>query len=395
MRTFQCSCGNQLFFDNSICIKCQHAVGWCPKCRGISDVTAGPDGGLVCSCCSSRVAKCYNYGAHNVCNRFIFAPEPGSAAVPLPGSNSAAFPIPAALCDCCRFNHTVPDLRVKGNQEKWYRLEAAKRRVLYDLTMCNFPFGNALDGVQPALLFEFKADIIPNKKYRGMESGEKVYTGHDHGTITINIQEADDAAREKLRVAMKEAQRTLVGHYRHELGHYIWDVLIKDRREQESIAVFGDHNNPNYGDALTAYYANGPKPNWLLNYVSAYATMHPWEDFAETFALYLDMVSSLDTAQNGGLIPRVDINNIDAMAKAYQELGIAMNEMNRSIGFLDYVPEVIACPVLEKLRFIHDMPRDVKPMIPAVPAAAPAVPADTNPPTAAPLETRELVGSST
>ena len=229
--------------------------------------------------------------------------------------------------------------------------------MLYDLDMVGFPYGTEQDGVKPGLAFEFKADIVPNQVYRGMSGGQKVYTGHDNGVITINIQEADDVTREKLRVDMQEAHRTLVGHFRHEFGHYVWDVLIKGRREDESIRAFGDHRQPEYGQALAAYYQNGPKPDWQLNYVSAYATMHPWEDFAETFGLYLDMATALDTAANGQLIPAANLGDVDRMIESYQELGIALNEMNRNIGLLDYLPEVIAEPIKAKLRFIHSLTR--------------------------------------
>jgi hypothetical protein len=155
-------------------------------------------------------------------------------------------------------------------------LEAAKRRTLYDLKMLGLPYGDEKDGVVPALAFAFKGDLIADRRYRGTTGGEKVYTGHDNGVITINIQEADDIKRETLRVNMHEAHRSLLGHFRHEFGHYIWDVLIKDRREGDFALVFGDHKNPVYDVALKNYYQSGPKADWLMNYVSAYATMHPW-----------------------------------------------------------------------------------------------------------------------
>jgi hypothetical protein len=309
-------------------------------------MTSRGDGTFACSRCATTLVKCSNYANYNVCNRFIACLAPQGTQ----RDTSAG-----VFCDCCRFNHTIPDLSVNGNKEKWYRLEAAKRRTFYDLNMLGFPYGTEADGVTPGLRFEFKADIVPDRVYRGMGGGQKVFTGHDKGVITINIQEADDVAREKLRVDMGEAHRSLLGHFRHEFGHYVWDVLIKDKREADSIATFGDHNQPVYDDALKAYYQNGPKPGWLLNYVSAYATMHPWEDFAETFAVYLDMTAALDTAAHGNLIPRPDFNNLDAMVDAYKKLGVALNEMNRSNGLLDYLPEVIAPPIREKLRFIHRM----------------------------------------
>jgi hypothetical protein len=352
MRSFTCTCGNQLFFDNSICMRCKREVGWCPTCRAIADVISTNDGAFECSCCRTRLVKCWNYASHNVCNRFVMRAEGEGTQ----GQTSAGI-----FCDCCRFNRTIPDLRIEGNREKWYRLEAAKRRTIYDLQMLGLPFGTARDGVVPSLAFEFKADLSPDRVYREMGGEQKVYTGHDNGVITLNIQEADDIARETLRVTMHEAHRSLLGHFRHEFGHYIWDVMIKGKREPESLAVFGDHNNPSYDRALRDYYAKGARSNWLLNYVSAYATMHPWEDFAETFAVYLDMSSALDTAVNGGLIEPVDPTRVDEMVDAYKKLGIAMNEMNRANGLPDYLPEMFARPIREKLRFIHGLTKYVPP----------------------------------
>jgi hypothetical protein len=362
MRSFLCTCGNQLFFDNSICIKCQREVGWCPVCSAIVDVTTSGDGAFICSGCNTKLVKCSNFASHNVCNRFVA----GAKGQGTQNETSAG-----VFCDCCRYNRVVPDLNIEGNREKWYRLEAAKRRTFYDLNLLGFPYGDQRDGVVPALMFDFKADIVPDRVYQGIGCGQKVYTGHDNGVITVNIQEADDVEREKLRVNMHEAQRSLLGHFRHEFGHYIWDVLVKGRRENDFIALFGDYNNPTYDAALKTYYQAGPKANWLLNYVSAYATMHPWEDFAETFAVYLDMSSALDTAAEGQLISSVDPTNLDSMVDAYKKLGVAMNEMNRANGLPDYLPEIFAAPIREKLRFIHGLTRQPKPKeIPEVVAAS-------------------------
>jgi hypothetical protein len=364
MRSFSCTCGNELFFDNSICMCCKHEVGWCPRCVAITDVTTGNDGAFICPRCDAKMVKCSNYASFNVCNRFVLRKE---------GEGSQGQTSAGIFCDCCRFNRIIPDLKIPGNKEKWYRLEAAKRRTLYDLNLVGLPYGNERDEIVPPLVFEFKGDPIPDKRYRGMGDGQKVFTGHDCGVITINIQEADDIEREKLRVNMHEAQRSLLGHFRHEFGHYVWDVMIKGKSEPACIALFGDHNDPGYDVALKAYYKDGPKPNWLLNYVSAYATMHPWEDFAETFAVYLDMSSTLDTAMYRNLIPPVDPKDLDAMVDAYKRLGIALNEMNRTIGLLDFLPEVFAKPIREKLRYIHGLTRNgkVEPAKQATPEVAP------------------------
>ena len=269
-------------------------------------------------------------------------------------------PAEGALCDCCRFNATIPDLSVPGNAQKWYRLEAAKRRLFYDLDLLGLPYGTASDGVTPPLAFDFKADVIPADYFwRSAGNEEQVYTGHANGRITINIREADDVEREKLRVDMGEAHRTLIGHFRHEIGHYYWDMLVKDQREAEFASLFGDHNNPSYSDALNAYYQNGPAADWPSRCVSAYASMHPWEDFAETWARYLAMVSALDTARHAGFDSEIDpvSDPLDTLITRYQRLGISLNEINRSMGLIDVVPEVFVPAVIEKLRYVECLVR--------------------------------------
>jgi len=344
MRTYRCTCGGQTFFDNTLCLQCGNELGFCPQCRNLVALVTDGDGGLQCGNveCNAPLEKCFNYATHQVCNRCV-----------TPDASIAEH-----LCDCCRFNQIIPDLTIEGNAKRWYKLEAAKRRLFYELGELGLPYGTTDDGIDPPLHFDFKGDVLPaNDKWRAVGNTEKVYTSHGNGLVTINIREADDAEREKLRVDMREKHRTLIAHFRHEIGHYYWDVLIKGRFEDEFVAVFGDHNNPNYADALKLYYEHGPAANWQDHYISAYATMHPWEDFAETWATYLDMVSTLDTAHHQGFggYPDAVFANVDDLVTRYQELGVAMNELNRNQGLLDLVPEVFVPPVIEKLHYIHEL----------------------------------------
>jgi hypothetical protein len=340
MKRYQCTCGNGLFFENSTCVNCKRDVGWCPTCRRIVPLDKGPDGLLVCGQpdCAAPVLKCRNYAEQNVCNRCV--PREGKVG--------------PALCDYCRFNHVIPDLTIPVNKSRWARIERAKRRALYDFDFLGLPYGTAADGVSPPLKFDFKTDAKDPalKKYRPVDNGEQVMTGHDNGVVTINLREADPVEREKARIAFGEAHRTLVGHFRHEMGHYVWDVAIKGKKEPACAALFGDHTVP-YDEALKAYYANGPKPNWPEAYVSGYATMHAWEDWAETFANYLDLVATLDTAENGALVPQLDWADFDAMASTYATLGVSLNELNRGIGLIDFLPEILVGPVRHKMAFIH------------------------------------------
>ncbi len=348
MKTFQCVCGNTLFYENSQCLSCGQEVGWCPSCHRITALKASDDGAYRCgnADCGTRLQKCHNYAAGNVCNRCI----------PLDGAPAD----PAALCDCCVYNDTIPDLSVDGNREKWARLEAAKRRLFYSLDLLGLPHGTAESGFDPPLAFDFKADSIPsNEFWRAMGNEERVYTGHANGKITINIREADPAERESMRVELDEAHRTLIGHFRHEIGHYYWDLLVKGKREADSIRVFGNHESPTYAEALDRHYREGAPADWQQSYISAYATMHPWEDFAETFAAYLEMTSVLHTAGNVGLGPVPDVRNaeFDEMVAAKVKLGVAMNEMNRTMGLIDFYPKLLVPAVVEKMRFVHELVR--------------------------------------
>lgn len=348
MRTYVCHCGNVLFFDNHRCLRCEAEVGYCPVCRRV--VGLRRLNGVRYRCgrdeCRAVLVKCLNYALHDVCNRMV--PE------------ERLEPHTKPLCDACRFNRTIPDLKVAGNLRKWFRLEAAKRRLFYDLDLLSLPYGSEEDGLEPPLAFDFKADVSPQsqvwgKLWRRMGKGERVWTGHSDGTITINIREADEVEREKQRVAFGEEHRTLIGHFRHEIAHYYWDVLVKGEREEEFKQVFGDHEDPPYKKAIERYYKEGPPPDWRKRFATAYATMHPWEDFAETFALYLDMMSAIDTAHHmgfNGILPS-PADDLDTLVLHYQRLAIGMNEMNRSMGLIDLVPEILVPPVVYKLRFIH------------------------------------------
>jgi hypothetical protein len=190
MKTFYCICGNRLFFENSKCLVCQKEVGWCPDCKEINAILPDDQGYYTCgnTNCNRKLIKCYNYQNYNVCNRMVIAPS----------VNNTFLIDESKLCDYCRFNETIPDLSVPGNIEKWYRLEVAKRRLLYLLDLLRLPYGTRSEHFKIPLSFDFKADQIPaSEHWRDMANAEKVYTGHSAGKITINIKEADPVEREK------------------------------------------------------------------------------------------------------------------------------------------------------------------------------------------------------
>ena len=269
------------------------------------------------------------------------------------------------LCLACRHNKTIPDVSVSSNLHAWQKIEAAKHRLFYSLIRLKLPFNNREDAQHHGLTFQFQASPAPGH-------GPKVLTGHDNGIITIALEEADDVEREKRRNAMHEPYRTLLGHFRHEVGHYYWDRLVRDGGKLDAArAVFGD-DRQDYGQALKAHYANGAPLDWQQRFVTPYATAHPWEDFAETWAHYLHIVDTLEMAGAFGVHvhPQLDkigdltvavnfdpyiAGHIEQLVETWFPLSIALNSLNRTMGQSDLYPFVLSQGAIGKLSFIHDL----------------------------------------
>lgn len=354
MDTFLCTCGSRLFFNNTVCIGCGSEVAWCEVCRRISPIV--PVGGRY-SCanpqCGQAVTKCYNYATEAVCNR-VFTVDPNVAPV-------AADPATGVgLCKACRLNNIIPDLSIEENRHRWENLELAKRQLLYQLDDLGLRYAPEDVGDEKPLQFDFKANT----------NDESVLTGHADGLITININEADSVERERVRKQMHEPHRSLIGHFRHEVGHYYWMTLVEGKCEPACSAIFGDPIANAYADSLQKHYATGAAPGWQGRYVTAYATAHPWEDFAETWGFYLDMWAVLSTMHHHlpGLAADPKTLPIEALAKTYQQLGVFFNEVNRTMGLKDLVPEVISDEVVVKLAFIHNLIRQTPPPVQPAPA---------------------------
>lgn len=197
-------------------------------------------------------------------------------------------------------------------------------------------------------------------------------TGHRAGLITLNLQEADDAIREAVRSAMREPYRTLLGHLRHEMGHYFWERLVRNSAWMDGFhALFGDETQ-DYAACLQKNYAEGPPARWWLRYVSAYASSHPWEDWAECWAHYLHMRDTIDTAVSLGLATdsahlestaftldalyqpeHPEAQNFLDFLNDWTRLTTLLNEMSRSMGQPDFYPFVLPHEVIAKLHFIH------------------------------------------
>ncbi|MBV8912228.1 MAG: putative zinc-binding peptidase [Acetobacteraceae bacterium] len=349
MKLFKCqSCGQVLFFENRLCGRCGHRLGFLPTLGDLSALEHGRGGDWhpLAAALGSAWRFCAN-AEHDVCNWMVPA---GSAD---------------RFCKACRHNRTVPDLSVPGNLAAWHKMEEAKHRLFYTLLRLHLPTPNRIDDSEHGLVFDFLADPAT-------PDGAKVMTGHDEGLITLAVAEADDPQREARRTAMGEPYRTLLGHFRHEIGHFYWNLLVRDAGQLEACrAVFGD-DREDYGDALKRHYAQGAPANWQDSYVSMYATTHAWEDFAETWAHYLHIVDSLETASAFGLEvhPAIDPDEVlhaeskvdpyqeerfERLAEVWMPLTIALNAMNRSMGLGDLYPFVLSPTVIRKLSFIHDL----------------------------------------
>jgi hypothetical protein len=350
LKLFTCAaCGNVLYFENRSCGSCGHRLGFLPERALLSALEPVGEGFATLADKGPLRLFCAN-ASYDACN-WLVEPDSGES-----------------YCRACRHNGIVPDLSDLSNLARWRELEIAKHRLFYSLIRLRLPVTTRNDDQAHGLIFNFLADDPVR--------GQRVMTGHDNGLITIALTEADDIERERRRLEMGEPYRTLLGHFRHEVGHYFWDVLVRDRSGLVACrAVFGD-DGIDYGQALQRHYAEGPPPDWQAHYVSAYAATHPWEDFAETWAHYLHIVDTLEMAsafgievrppadRQGGLSAHIafdpyEAEDFDAIVNAWLPFTFAMNSINRAMGTRDLYPFVLSPAVIEKLRFVHRLVREV------------------------------------
>lgn len=359
MQTFTCSCGNRLFFENNRCMRCGSETGFLPDRLLLAPIRLN-DAQLWESVQvpERRYRKCANYNAHAVCNWMVAEDDD------------------EALCLSCRLNKIIPDLSQPANHRRWYRMERAKRRTLYNLFRIGLRIVHQQSDTDNGLAFQFMEDVKEYDPYtHELVRYQQIMTGHDTGTITINIEEADHSHREAVRENMNEAYRTPLGHVRHETGHYFWDKLIAGSVYLARFrALFGDERN-DYQQSLQQYYQNGPRLNWQENFISAYASAHAWEDWAETWAHYLHITDTMETAndfalsiEGRALLAPLNIGNgndgsprylsaqeFDEMLTDWMRLTILMNALNRSMGLRDAYPFSVSDNVGDKLRFVHQV----------------------------------------
>ena len=360
MKNLSCTqCGLRVFFENTRCEACGATLGFVPGELRMASFHVQPDGAW------HRVdgnatgwRPCANHAPSRVCNWMVPTADPNP------------------LCISCRTTQVLPGLGKPENLAYWSRIEQAKRRLFYNLLSLGLPTPSKAEDPDHGVSFHFLEQLEP--------SGH-VLTGHDSGVITLNIAEADDARREQMRARLHEPYRTLLGHFRHEIGHYYWDRLIPGTGWLEPFReCFGDERQ-DYSQALSAHYTM-PRADWQRQFLSAYASSHPWEDWAECWAHYLHIQAGLETAAAWGLrldhaLPGappfqaqpVERGNTDmrrVLIEQWLPVSQFVNAIARSLGNPDAYPFVMPEPVVRKLDFVHrvvvagvrgDMPMNFRP----------------------------------
>ncbi len=337
MRTFACArCDQLVFFENTECLNCGAGLGFRWQDRELVtllDEFMGPP-----RCANAKVAKC---------NAFV--EQEGN------------------LCFSCSFTITRPADGDEIGLEEFAAAEAAKRRLLFELGELGLPIPDRREDPENGLRFE----LLSSER-------EHVTTGHADGLITLDLAEGDDAHREKMRAQMGEPYRTLLGHFRHEVGHFYFPILAPEGSPEldRARAMFGD-DREDYGEAMDRHYENGAPADWAESFVSSYATMHPYEDWAETWAHYLHIRDTAQTATAYGVrvagpspprrvaadaaaaeldfTPVEGRRSIRELLEDWIPLTYALNAINRSMGAHDLYPFVLPEPVIDKLEFIDEL----------------------------------------
>ena len=344
MRDFSCAvCGNTTYFDNRNCINCGARLGFVTDTHTLEALVPGEDETWRLAGDEGRRFRYCGNATLDVCNWLVDADDN------------------ATYCRACRHNRTVPSVSLPQTLAHWRAIGAAQRHLFYSFLKWRLPSPTREEDPAGGLVFDFLED-----RHLADGSIEKPMTGHDEGLITIRAAEADDAERETLRAQMHEPYRTMLGHFRHETGHFIWNQMVRDGGLIEACrAVFGD-DSQDYGEALQRHYRDGPPTDWQSRFISEYASSHPWEDFAETFAHCLHIVDTLEMARShqirlsacGG--PAEEIasdpyaeSDFETLANLWVPLSITMNSLHHSMGERPLYPFILTPAVRAKMAFVH------------------------------------------
>jgi hypothetical protein len=333
MRDFICpNCGQRLTFENSVCLSCGAALGFSLDKMALLVIAEGSGCEHAGVVDASDYQLCANLHLAE-CNWLVEADQPGR------------------LCTSCALTRRRPNDSDTKGLAAFARAERAKRRLIAELHELKLPIVGRDEDPDYGLAF-----------YLLSSEFETVITGHHNGVITLDLAEGDDVHREQLRVAMDEPYRTLLGHFRHEIGHYYFYRLIDPSPDYLARfrELFGDAD-ADYHQALDRHYEEGAPEGWAERFVSAYASMHPAEDWAETFAHYLHICDALDTSAACGFAPvaatfqrrPLGPSAFRKIIEMWLPLSWSLNMVNRSMGHDDLYPFVLPGAVLDKMQFIH------------------------------------------
>ncbi|MDM7457933.1 MAG: putative zinc-binding metallopeptidase [Paracoccus sp. (in: a-proteobacteria)] len=316
MQRFNCpACGSRVYFHNQACM-CGQNLFYDPETR---QMTGGPDG------CRMRAVI--------GCNWTVEASSRDSHG----------------LCRSCAMSRVIPDLETGPNRALFAKAERAKRWVLANLSQWAW-FTDADRGRKPHFLM-LSEHLVGRS--------EQITMGHAAGEITINITEADALIRLQRQRELGEHYRSMVGHFRHELAHFLFDRLAQAPGFIEGFrSIFGDERE-DYAAALARHYKAPRDPGDA--FITGYATAHPHEDWAETVAHLLHLVDFTDSFVSTGLT----MPGLPPGFRPYEEedtalllavgmaVAVAVNDINRALDNDDLYPFVLTPEVRRKITFAH------------------------------------------
>ncbi|WDG19272.1 zinc-binding metallopeptidase family protein [Microbacterium sp. Clip185] len=328
MRAFRCRvCGNALYFENSVCTSCGTPLGFS---RAEGEIVPVDSTGRYVDPSGVVWHVCRNLGLSGC--TWLAAVEGGECSA----------------CDLTRVRPNDADLE---GLSQYPVAERAKRWLLFELDRLGFAVVGKAEDPEKGLCFDLLSSVQEN-----------VVIGHDAGVITIDLAESDDAYRVKVQKQLGEPYRTMLGHFRHEVGHYVeWLLVENTDRVAEARTLFGDER-ADYQAEIDRHYSEGPPAGWQARYISTYSTMHPYEDFAETWAHFLHITDTLETADQYGLATFAGVDAFatfrDVVTEVWMPLATGLNMINRSMGKSDLYPFLLPDPVLEKLDFVASLRRE-------------------------------------
>lgn len=339
MHVFHCDrCGAILPFDAATCGSCDAIIGYVGDDRRLRVLSPTADPAVFrLDGADQLVWHCLN--AAWGCNW----------TVPNEADNT--------WCRSCQLTRGRPDVGRPDAVAAWVEAEAAKRRLVHQLDGVGLPIVVRSDANPDGLAFDLVH--LP---------GEGGITGHLDGVVTLDLTETDEVHRDDLRRRLGEPFRTVIGHLRHEVGHHYWGYLVQPGDGLDEFHdLFGDPEL-DYAAAIDQYYATATADWDATRFISSYATSHPHEDWAETWAHYLHITDALDTAVAHDLVPpdsaglligdHVGALEFGEILDAWRPINRAVSAVAATLGTPPPYPFEPSGRVIDKLSFVHRRLRD-------------------------------------